>query len=103
MVKEEPTPSVARTHKFVDLCSSASRLFIEVKWIGRRHQWKSVLAEIQVDIQSYPTHPACKTLVFIVVDAARDIPDPRLVERDLTGKQIIRDRTIDIRLFVVEP
>jgi hypothetical protein len=103
LVKEEPTPSVAGTHKFVDLCSNASRIFIEVKWVGRRRQWKSILREIQVDIQSYPVHDSCKTLVFVVVDAVRDIPDPRLLERELTCKQVVHDRPVDVRLYVVEP
>lgn len=103
LVKEEPTPSVARTHKFVDLCSKAARLLIEVKWVGRKGQWKSILGQIQVDIQSYPTHDACETLVFVVVDAARDIPDPRLLENDISGHQTIRGREVDIRLYVVEP
>jgi hypothetical protein len=102
LVKEEPTPSVAGTHKFVDLCSNASRIFIEVKWVGRRRQWKSILREIQVDIQSYPVHDSCKTLVFVVVDAVRDIPDPRLLERELTCKQVVHDRPVDVRLYVVE-
>jgi hypothetical protein len=103
LVKEEPTPSLAITHKFVDLCSKTARVFIEVKWVGRPRQWKSILKEIQVDIQSYPAHECCETLVFIVVDVARDIPDPRLVEKELTGKQRISDRDIDVRVFVVEP
>ena len=103
LVKEEPTPSVARTHKFVDLCSKAARIFIEVKWIGRKGQWKSILGQIQVDIQSYPTHDACETLVFVVVDVARDVPDPRLLEHDISGGQTVRGREVDIRLYVVEP
>jgi hypothetical protein len=103
LVKEEPTPSVARAHKFIDLCSNASRLFIEVKWVGRRGQWKRILGEIQIDIQSYPSHESCHTLVFVLVDIARDIPDPRLVERDLTGSQMVRGRSLEVRVFVVEP
>ena len=42
-------------------------------------------------------------MVFVVVDVARDIPDPRLVEPDLTGRQMVRGRNIDVRVFVVEP
>ncbi len=103
LVKEEPTPSLANTHKFVDLCSKASRILVEVKWIGRRRQWKTILGEIQIDIQSYPTHPSCDTLVFVVVDTVRDIQDPRLVEKELSGKQRVQGRTVDIRVFVVEP
>ena len=103
LVKEEPTPSLAGTHKFVDLSSKASRIFIEVKWIGRKGQWKAVLGQIQVDIQSYPAHPGCETLIFVVLDAVRDIPDPRLVERDFSNKQELFGRRVDIRLHVVEP
>lgn len=103
LVKEEPTPSLAGTHKFVDLSSKASRIFIEVKWIDKKNQWKAVLGQIQIDIQSYSTHPNCETLVFVVVDEARDIPDPRLLEKEITGKQRIRKRQFDIRLYIVEP
>lgn len=103
LVKEEPTPSLATTHKFVDLSSKASRLFVEVKWIGQRGRWKRILEQIQVDIQSYHTHDSCETLVFIVVDAARDIPDPRLLEREMTGFQTLHGKSVDIRLYVVEP
>ena len=103
LVKEEPTPSLANTHKFVDLCSKVARIFIEVKWIGRSKQWKRILDEIHTDIQAYPAHESCDTLVFIVVDSARDVPDPRLVEDELSGVQIIRGRKIDVRVFIVEP
>jgi len=101
--KEEPTPSLAKTHKFVDLCSKASRLFIELKWIGKKGQWKKILEQIQTDIQCYPIHPSCETLIFVVVDTARDIPDPRQFERELTEMQTVRGKDIDVRVFVVEP
>jgi hypothetical protein len=103
LTKEEPTPSLAGSHKFVDLSSKASRIFVEVKWIGRKAQWKTILGQIQIDIQSYPTHPACQSLVFVVVDAARDVPDPRLIEKEMTGTQVILGKPIDIRLYIVEP
>lgn len=103
LIKEEPTPSLAGTHKFVDLCSKASRLLIEIKWIARKGQWKAILGEIQIDIQSYPTHESCETLVFVVVDTVRDIPDPRVLESEITGRQTVKGRPIDVRLYVVEP
>jgi len=102
LVKEEPTPSLATTHKFVDLCSKTARMFIELKWISKPKQWRAIVEQIHVDIQAYPAHESCETLVFVVVDSARDIPDPRLFETELTGKQVIRGRTIDVRVFVVE-
>jgi hypothetical protein len=103
LTKEEPTPSLAGTHKFVDLSSKASRILIEVKWIGRKGLWKTILGQIQIDIQTYPTHPACGSLVFIVVDSARDVPDPRLVEKEMTGHQTLLGCEVDVRLYIVEP
>jgi hypothetical protein len=38
-----------------------------------------------------------------VVDSARDVPDPRLVEDELSGVQTIRGKKIDVRVFIVEP
>lgn len=103
LIKEEPTPSLASSHKFVDLCSKTARIFIELKWISRPKQWKAIVEQIHVDTQAYPAHESCETLVFVVVDSVRDIPDPRLFERELTGKQLIRGRTVDVRVFAVEP
>lgn len=100
---EEPVPSRAGTSKVIDIFSGTARLFVEVKWIGKPGRWKRVLEEIAIDIQSYGTHPACNTLVFVIVDAVKDIPDPELVQRDLTGRQVIDGRQLDIRVFVREP
>ncbi len=103
LVKEEPVPSRAGTHKFVDLCSKALRLFVEVKWIDRRQRWKRIIEQMHVDIQSYIAHPACEFLTFVVVDTVRDIPDPRRLEHELSGPQTISGRTVTIRVFVCEP
>jgi hypothetical protein len=100
---EKPVPSRAGRHRFVDLKSASARLFIELKWIGAPGQWKRVVDEIAVDTQSYARDPDCRTLVFVILDAVRDIPDPREIERDLTGVQTIEGRPLDIHTFVREP
>jgi len=74
-----------------------------VKWIGKRGAWKRIINEIRIDIQSYHAHPYCQTIVFVIVDTLRDIPDPRLMEKELSGSQTILGKTIDIRAYVVEP
>ena len=103
LAKEEAIPSRGGTHKFVDLCSSAVKLLLEVKWIGRRNQWKRIVEQLHVDTQTYIMHPACETLIFVIVDAARDIPDPRRLERELSGKQSICGKKFTVRVFVAEP
>jgi len=102
LAKEEVIPSRAGTHKVVDLASKALKLLIEVKWIGKKGQWKRVVEEIHVDTQTYFRHPACKQLLFVIVDAARDIPDPYLLERELSGKQKIAGKQMDVRTLIVE-
>ena len=48
----------------------------ELKWIGRKGEWKKKVDEIHVDIQTYVTHPASETIFFVIVDDVRDIQDP---------------------------
>lgn len=100
---EEPVPSRAGTHKFIDIYSEIARLFIELKWIGKRGSWKQILKQVNDDIQSYVSHPCCNTIIFVIVDEVRDIPDPALIERDYTGLQTINGKEVDIHLFVREP
>jgi hypothetical protein len=101
--KEEAVPSRGGTHKFVDLCSKAVKLMIEVKWIGRPGQWKRIIEQIHVDTQSYIAHPACETLIFVVVDSVRDIPDPRKLEAELSGEQTIDGKLVIVNVYVAEP
>jgi len=103
IVTEETVPSRAGTHKYVDLCSKAVRLLIEVKWISRPGVWKRIIEQIHVDVQTYVTHPACRDLIFVIVDAARDIPDPRRLEAELTNTQTIGDVVMNVRVIVCEP
>ena len=102
LVKEEVIPSKGGTSKKVDLCSNAARLLIELKWIHRPNNWKRVIREIHDDIQTYLRHPACDDLIFAIVDDARDIPDPRQLERDETCIQTIDGRDIKITLIVCD-
>ena len=100
LTKETAVPSKAGTYKIADLCSDAVPFLLEVKWIGRDGTWKQKIEEIYVDIQTYGRHPASETIFFLIVDDARDIPDPRQLEQGLTSTQMIDGREIDIVLFV---
>ena len=102
ITKEEAVPTKAGSHKFVDFCSSGLRLLIELKWIGKSGNWKTKVDEIYVDIQSYVVHPACDNLWFVIVDSAKNIPDPRQLEKQLTAVQTIDGREIDIRAIVCD-
>lgn len=101
--REEPIPSRAGVSKVADLHSGLARTLIEVKWIGKRGQWKRVLEEIYVDIQTYGRHPNCDHLIFVIIDAVRDIPDPRLVEGELSGNQEIDEKPVSVVAYIREP
>ncbi|MEI9947706.1 MAG: hypothetical protein WDO74_01670 [Pseudomonadota bacterium] len=101
--REEPIPSRAGASRVADLHSHLAKTLVEIKWIGRKGQWRRILDEINVDIQTYSRHPDCERLFFIIVDAARDVPDPHLVETDLSGPQTIDDRRFHVRAYVREP
>lgn len=102
IVKEEAVPSKAGTHKYADLCSNAVPFLIELKWIGKPGSWKQKIDEIYVDIQTYVRHPSSQTLFFVIVDAVRDIQDPGKIEQDLTSRQMIGGKEIDVQAFVCE-
>ncbi|MGH9688125.1 MAG: hypothetical protein ACRD5K_13655 [Candidatus Acidiferrales bacterium] len=100
--REEPVPSRNGTHKFVDLYSAFGAVFIEIKWIDKKGSWKRILREINDDIQSYPSHPGCSRIIFIIVDAVRDIPDPAQFEQSLNSEQTIDGKKIQVQAFVRE-
>ena len=100
--REEPIPSRAGKSQVADLYSGLSKILIEVKWV-RRGRWRKILAEIYADIQTYGRHPDCEHLIFVIVDASREIPDPHLVESQLSGEQTIGEKRIRVIAYVREP
>jgi hypothetical protein len=96
--REEPTPSRAGSSRVADLRSRLARTLIEIKWV-RKGRWRRVLDEIYADIQTYGRHPDCRYLTFVIIDAARDISDPHLVEIELNGDQIIDGKNIRITAY----
>lgn len=100
--REEPVPSRAGISKVADLHSHVAKTLIEVKWISKKREWKKVLDQIYVDIQTYGKHPDCRYLVFVVVDSARDIPDPHIAESQISGDQVIDGKPVKVIAYVRE-
>ena len=101
--REEPVPSRVERSKIADLHSALAKTLIEVKWIGRSGQWNRVLDELHVDAQTYGRHPDCDHLVFVIIDAVRDIPDPHLVEAELSAVQSVDGKRFHVLAYVREP
>jgi len=100
--REEPVPSRAGGSRVADLRSSLARTLIEIKWV-REGRWRKILDEMYADIQTYGRHPDCTYLIFVIVDSARAIPDPHLVEAELSGSQTIDGKQIRVMAYVREP
>jgi len=100
--REEAVPSRAGVSRVADLRSSLAKTLIEIKWV-KKGRWRKILDEIYADIQTYGRHPDCRYLTFVIIDAARDIPDPHLVETELSGNQIIDSKNIRVMAYVREP
>lgn len=71
--------------------------------MGKRGYGVGFVDEIHIDVQTYGRHPDCYHLIFVVVDAARDIPDPRFIEEELSGVQNIDGKSLRVLVYVREP
>jgi hypothetical protein len=100
--KEEPVPSKAGMHKFVDLHSRATKLLLELKWVEKRSDLRRIVKEIYEDIQTYVMHPSCANLWFVIIDNGRIIQDPRRLEDQLSGPQQVQGHDADVRVFVCD-
>lgn len=101
--REEPIPSKAGMSRVADLHSGLAKTLIEIKWIGRKGQWRRIVDEMHIDVQTYTRHPDCQFLVFVIVDAVRDLPDPHAVETELSGTQVIDGKSVRVIAYVREP
>jgi len=98
--KEEYTPMHAGRSKRIDLISKELHTVIELKCIRDEAHAKNIGDELKIDIQSYPFHPYCGTIIFYIYDPQGKIKDPKMLIRDLSGKHTIKGRDIKVKLFV---
>jgi hypothetical protein len=98
--KEEYTPIHAGKSKRIDLTSKELYTVIELKCIREEAHAKNIGDELKIDIQSYPFHPYCRTIIFYIYDPQGKIKDPRMLIRDLSGKHTIKGRDIEVKLFI---
>jgi hypothetical protein len=78
-----------------------AKTLLEIKWIGKKDSGVE-LDEIHIDVQTYGRHRTV-SMIFVVIDAVRDVPDPHLVETELSGKQVIDGRVVRVIAYVREP
>lgn len=99
--REEWTPSSAGNAKRADLFIPHAGVMLEVKYVRDAPHGRRVANELRVDFESYHSHPGCKTLVAVVWDEHRCIPDPAALERDLAGPRTKSDANFDVVVKVL--
>lgn len=81
---EEGTPSHAGAASRMDFLLKNEEIVIETKMARETLNAKKLGDELIVDIKRYENHPNCKTLLCLVYDPMKLIPNPRGIEADLS-------------------
>jgi hypothetical protein len=102
LTPENPTDKVANTFSIKDFVSRSNKFVLEAKYVRDKSHGKSIVGEINDDIETYRYHPSCDDLIFFVYDPNSFIPDSAALDRHLKG-----NRTYDTKVLrchgVVKP
>lgn len=94
LVPENPTDRIANRFSIKDFISKANRLVIEAKYVRSAEHGKSMVKELNDDIETYRYHPSCDDLVFFVYDPDAHIPDAAALERHLCSQRRYGDKVL---------
>lgn len=94
LVPENPTDRVANRFAIKDFLSRSNKLVIEAKYIRDASHGKSIVKELNDDIETYRYHPNCDDLIFFIYDPDGLIPDAAALERHLTSPRTYSDKSL---------
>jgi hypothetical protein len=94
LVPENPTDRVANRFAIKDFLSLSNKLVIEAKYIRDAAHGKSIVKELNDDIETYRYHPNCDDLIFFIYDPDGLIPDGAALERHLTSPRTYSDKAL---------
>ena len=94
LVPENPTDRVANRFAIKDFFSKANRLVIEAKYVRNLEHGKSIVKELNDDIETYRYHPNCDDLIFFIYDPDALIPDGAALERHLSSSRTYGDKVL---------
>jgi hypothetical protein len=87
LVPENPTDKVANRFSIKDFISKSNRLVIEAKFIRNTEHGRTIVKELNDDIETYRYHPSCDDLIFFIYDPDGLIPDAAAVERHVSSER----------------
>lgn len=94
LVPENPTDKVGNRYSIKDFVSASSRIVIEAKFVRSADHGKSLVKEINDDIETYRYHRHCDDLIFFVYDPDGQIPDAAALERHLSSRRVYDDKLL---------
>jgi hypothetical protein len=94
LVAENPTDKVANRFSIKDFLSKANRVVIEAKYIRSADHGKSIVKELNDDIETYRYHPSCDDLIFFIYDPDGLIPDAAALERHISSQRSYEDKIL---------
>lgn len=94
LVPENPTDKIGNRYSIKDFISVASRIVIEAKFVRNADHGKSIVKEINDDIETYRYHGACDDLIFFIYDPEGLIPDAAALERHVRASRVYDQRVL---------
>jgi hypothetical protein len=87
LTPESPTDRVANTYSIKDFASYSNKFVLEAKFVRDKSHGKSVVTEINDDIETYRYHVGCDDLIFFIYDPNSFIQDSASVTRHLQSNR----------------
>ncbi len=94
LVPENPTDRIGNRFSIKDFVSHANRLVIEAKYVRNADHGKSIVKELNDDIETYRYHPSCDDLIFFIYDPDGMIPDGAALERHLSTPRSYAEKVL---------
>ena len=100
LVPENPTDKVANRYSIKDFLVKSARTVIEVKFIRNGEHGKSVVKELNDDIETYRYHPFCDNLIFFIYDPDANIPDVASLRLHVSEPRTYPTKTLRCHVIV---
>jgi hypothetical protein len=98
---EEYTPTYAGKSTRMDFLLPKSGIVIEIKYVRDVQHAKNIGSELNIDVTHYRVHPRCNHLWAVIYDPHTLIQNPAGITTALDGPHADKNRSIDVRTFVL--
>jgi len=100
LVPENPTDKIANRFSIKDFLSKSCHLVIEVKYIRDKEHGKTIVQELNDDIETYRYHHYCDDLIFFIYDPDGLIPDAGAVQRHIASSRAYDEKVLKCHLII---